>query len=75
MTPEGKARLVAALKKRHADRKAALETPAAEKPVKATRRSGISAAGRKALAEAMKRRWAAKRTGAQAKKRGKKKAA
>lgn len=68
MTPEGKARLVAALKKRWADRKAALETPAADAPVTATRKSGISAAGRKALAEAMKRRWAVKRTAAQAKK-------
>jgi hypothetical protein len=34
---------------------------------------GISAAGRKALAEAMKRRWAAKRTAAQSKVGGRKK--
>ena len=35
----------------------------------AKRKGGISAAGRKKLADAMKRRWAVKRTAAQAKKR------
>ncbi len=69
MTPEGKARLVAALKKRWAAKKAAQRTAATTAaPVNASRKGGISAAGRKALAEAMTRRWAAKRTAAQAKK-------
>jgi hypothetical protein len=76
MTPEGKARLVAALKKRHADRKAAQEIPVAKTAsLKPTRKGVISEAGRKALADAMKRRWAAKRTAAQAKKRGRPKKA
>jgi hypothetical protein len=69
MSPEGKARLVAALKKRWAAKKAAQETPAAKaSPVKASRKGGMTAEGRKRLAEAMKRRWAVKRTAAQAKK-------
>lgn len=68
MTPEGKARLVAALKKRWAAKKAARGTPVA-KTSKATRTGQISEAGRRALAEAMKRRWAVKRTTEQAKKR------
>jgi len=41
----------------------------------ANRKGGISAAGRKALAEAMRKRWAAKRTAAAAKKRGRAKKA
>jgi hypothetical protein len=59
MSPEGKARLVAALKKRWAAKKAAQETPVAKTaPAKATRKGHISEEGRKALAESMKRRWA-----------------
>jgi len=34
-----------------------------------TKKTGLSAAGRRKLAEAMKRRWAAKRTAGQAKKK------
>ena len=69
MTPEGKARLVDALKRRWAARKAAVaENAPSAIPTKATSKRGISAAGRKALAEAMKRRWAVKR--AAVKKRG-----
>ena len=61
-----------AQKRRWAAKHAAEPVPAL---AKTARSGGISAAGRKALAEAMKRRWAAKRTAAQAKKRGAKKAA
>jgi hypothetical protein len=99
MTPEGKKRLIKALKKRWAAKRAAAESApdsesptnkrsegqrarwAAKKaaltdsapavtPTKATSKRGISAAGRKALADAMKRRWAVKR--AAAKKQAKK---
>ena len=58
MTPEGRQRLVAALKRRWAAKKAA------------GRKGRITPEGRKRLAEAMKRRWAVKRTAAQAKARG-----
>jgi hypothetical protein len=66
MTPEGKRRLVAALKKRWAAKKAAqgatAETPAPARTA-TKKKSPISAAGRERLAEAMKRRWAVKRAG------------
>ena len=39
-----------------------------ESTTKKTKKTGLSPAGRRKLAEAMKRRWAAKRTGTQAKK-------
>ena len=44
------------------------ETPSATRKVRAKRKGGISTEGRKRLAEAMKRRWAMKRTAVQAKK-------
>ena len=47
------------------------ERPAPRK-VRAKRKRGITPEGRKRLAEAMKRRWAVKRTAVQAKKRGRK---
>jgi hypothetical protein len=53
----------AAQKARWAAKRAVEAAPTA--PV--AKRKGISAAGRKKLAEAMKRRWALKRTAAQAK--------
>ena len=64
-----------AQKARWAAKKAAEAVPAAV-PAKATRKGGMTPEGRKRLAEAMKRRWAVKRTAAQAatKKRGRKKA-
>jgi hypothetical protein len=73
MSPEGKRRLIAALKKRWAAKRAAagVSAPVA-KPAK--RKGGMTPAGRKRLAEAMRKRWAAKRTAAQ-KKAGRKKAA
>jgi hypothetical protein len=74
MTPGGRRRLSAALKKRWAAKKAAAGVP--EKiPQKAVRRKvRITPEGRERLAEAMRRRWAVKRTAAQAKKRGRKEA-
>jgi hypothetical protein len=69
MTPEGRKRLSAALRKRWAAKKAAKGAPAAAP--KSTRRKGrITPEGRRKLAEAMRRRWAVKRTAAQAGKRG-----
>jgi hypothetical protein len=62
MTPEGKKRLIAALKKRWAAKKAAAGETAA--PAKATRKGGMTDDGRKRLAEAMTRRWAVKRAAA-----------
>jgi hypothetical protein len=49
-----------------------VNSPAAAEPatVRAKRTGRLTPEGRKRLAEAMKRRWAAKRTAAQAKKRG-----
>jgi hypothetical protein len=65
-----------AQKARWAAKKAAEGVPAGV-PAKSTRKGGMTPEGRKRLAEAMKRRWAVKRTAAQAatKKRGRKKAA
>jgi hypothetical protein len=73
MSPEGKKRLSAALRKRWAAKKAAqgtpVETPApAEMPAK--KKNAMSPAGRKRLAEAMKRRWAVKRAGSAVKQSG-----
>jgi hypothetical protein len=74
MTPAGKKRLIAALKKRWAAKKAAqgavAESPAPERAA-TKNKSPISAAGRERLAEAMKRRWAVKRAGSAVKGRGK----
>jgi hypothetical protein len=48
------------------------EKPSAPRKVRTKRKRGITPEGRKRLAEAMKRRWAVKRTAVQAKKRGQK---
>ncbi len=72
MTPEGRKRLVKALKKRWAVKKAAARTTSGDsaRPGNArTRRSNITPEGRKRLADAMKRRWAIKRAAASVKKR------
>ena len=72
MTPEGKKRLIKALKKRWAARKAAAQEAsgdAASKETPARRKSNVTPEGRKRLAEAMKRRWAVKRAAASVKKR------
>jgi hypothetical protein len=75
MSPEGKQRLIAALKKRWADKKRAAKKTAAE-PAKAGPSTGrITEEGRRRLAEAMKRRWAVKRAGSALKKSTHKKAA
>jgi hypothetical protein len=74
MTPEGKKRLIAALKRRWAAKKASQTSVPAPTPapvaVPTTKKHAISDAGRKRLAEAMKRRWAVKRAGSAVKKTG-----
>ena len=64
MTPEGRKRLSAALKKRWAAKKTA-EGAAARvtKEAPATKKRAFSAATRKRMAEAMRKRWAVKRAG------------
>ena len=72
MTPEGKKRLIKALKKRWAARKAAAQEASGDGVPKETltsRKSNFTPAGRKRLAEAMKRRWAVKRAASAVKKR------
>jgi len=80
MSPEGKQRLVAALKKRWAAKKrAAKKAAAASAPAEtgssaieetpAPRKANFTPEGRKRLADAMKRRWAVKRAGSAVKKR------
>jgi hypothetical protein len=72
MTPEGKERLVAALKKRWAAKKRAAKkadsaASAEQQETPATKKGGgMTEEGRQRLAEAMKQRWAAKRTAGQA---------
>ncbi len=77
MTPEGRKRLIKALKKRWAAKKAAATLGEQVAPAKATRKGGMTEDGRKRLADAMKRRWAVKRAASAVKKRarGPKKAA
>jgi hypothetical protein len=79
MTPEGKARLVAALKKRWAAKKRAAKKAASLAPVAAAtpatpakNKPRFTPEGRKRLAEAMKRRWAVKRAAAKKQARAKK---
>ena len=72
MSPEGKKRLIKALKKRWAAWKAAAQEAsgdAAPKETPASRKSNFTPEGRKRLAEAMKRRWAVKRAASALKKR------
>ncbi|MGA2715825.1 MAG: hypothetical protein ABSG41_22210 [Bryobacteraceae bacterium] len=68
MTPAGRRRLSAALKKRWAAKKAAESAPAATPAKAAPRKVRITPEGRKRLAEAMKRRWAVKRAASTVKK-------
>jgi hypothetical protein len=76
MSPAGKRRLIAALKKRWAAKRAAAAGASAQTAAPAKhKRGGMPPAGRKRLAEAMRKRWAAKRAAAQAKKAGPKKKA
>jgi hypothetical protein len=71
MTPAGRRRLSAALKKRWAAKKAAESAPARpQKP--ASRKVRLTPEGRKRLAEAMKRRWAVKRAALAVKTTGRK---
>ena len=64
MTPEGRKRLIEALKRRWAARRAA-----ATKEAPTSRKSNFTPEGRKRLAEAMKRRWAVKRAASAVEKR------
>jgi hypothetical protein len=73
MTPAGRTRLIAALKKRWAAKKAAEGAPASQKP--ARRKVRFTPEGRKRLAEAMRRRWAVKRAASAVKKPNRRKAA
>lgn len=67
MTPAGRRRLSAALKKRWAAKRTA-EGERAASPAKVARRKVLlTPEGRKRLAEAMKRRWAVKRAASAAK--------
>ena len=72
MTPAGRRRVSAAMKKRWAAKKAAEAAPAITPTKAARRKASITPEGRERLAEAMRRRWAVKRTAAQARKRGRK---
>jgi hypothetical protein len=81
MTPEGKERLVASLKKRWAAKKRAARkvAPVEAAPVAVTapavaakRKATFTPEGRKRLAEAMKKRWAVKRAASAVKKSPKK---
>src|ERR1019366_2714659 len=66
MSPEGKKRLIAALKKRWAAKKAAqnaapVTAPLSNPPKTAPRKVRFTQDGRRRLAEAMRKRWAVKR--------------
>jgi hypothetical protein len=74
MSPEGKKRLIKALKKRWAAKKAGAQAAEAPVTVAETPRKPIfTPEGRKKLAEAMKRRWAVKRAASAVKKTATKK--
>jgi len=75
MTPEGRKRLSAALRKRWAAKKGAQSAPAAVPQKAPARKVSFTPEGRKRLAEAMRRRWAVKRAGSAVKKAGRKSAA
>jgi hypothetical protein len=80
MSPEGKKRLIAALKNRWAAKKAAQSPQPVTAPVAAPKKSaaptgGMTEDGRRRLAEAMKRRWAVKRAASAVKKTGRKQGA
>jgi hypothetical protein len=83
MSPEGKQRLIAALKRRWAARKRAAKKAAVAGLVATTPGStpakrkggGMTPEGRRRLAEALKRRWAAKRAASAGENAGRKKAA
>jgi hypothetical protein len=75
MTPAGRRRLSAALKKRWAAKKAAAAVAVETPPDPAPRKVRFTAEGRQRLAEAMRRRWAVKRAASAVKKVGRKKRA
>ena len=62
LTPAGRRKLSAAMKRRWAQRRGATaRASAAVAVVKPKKRGGITAAGRRKLSEAMKQRWAEKK--------------
>jgi hypothetical protein len=61
MTPEGRKRLSAALRKRWALKKKAAEVAAVSAQMAAPRKVRLTPEGRRRLSAAMKRRWAVKR--------------
>ena len=61
MTPEGRKRLSAALRKRWALKKKAAEVAAVSAQTAAPRKVRLTPEGRRRLSAAMKRRWAVKR--------------
>jgi hypothetical protein len=60
LSPEGRKRIVEALKRRWAtkNKAAGAAVPATSKPAKKTKKRQISPQGRKRIAEAVKKRWA-----------------
>jgi len=72
MTPAGRRRLSAAMKKRGAATRAAEGAPAAGPQKPARRKVRITPEGRKRLADAMRRRWAVKRGASAVKKSARK---
>jgi hypothetical protein len=61
MSAEARRRISEAMKRKHAERRAAAQTGQKTTP---RQRTGLTAAGRKKLSEMMKARWAAKRKAA-----------
>ena len=70
MTPEGRKRLSAALRKRWALKKKAAQAVAVSAQKAAPRKVRLTPEGRRRLSAAMKRRWAVKRAGSAVKKTG-----
>jgi hypothetical protein len=68
LSPEGRKRIVAAMKRRWAVKKKAgvAVVPAAKTPAKKAKKRHISPETRKRIAEAAKQRWAAKKAAAKA---------
>jgi hypothetical protein len=66
LSPEGRKRIVEAVKRHWAAKKKAAEAvlPATTKPAKKAKKRHISLEGRKRIAEAVKLRWAAKKAAA-----------
>jgi hypothetical protein len=75
MTPEGRKRISAALKKRWVAKRAVEGAPAETQQKAVRRKSRLTPEGRQRLAEAMKRRWGIKRAASAVKRTARKKRA